>query len=1602
MDQFKSTLPRAPRLFMVALALWLSTLIAAVSISSAQEPVFRREIDTIPVISNGIPAFRPFAGGLNSSIPIFPDIDNDGDFDLLVGEQDGNISFYRNDGDPANPAFTFVTDSLVSIPGLLVAPGFADIDNDGDIDLLVGEENGNINFYRNDGAATAPAFTLITETFGSINVGRYCFPTLVDIDNDGDVDLFVGEGNGNINFYRNDGTAANPAFTLVTDNLVSINVIGLSAPSFADIDNDGDRDLFVGGVAGNVHFYLNTGTAANPAFTLVDQTFASVGVGEFGVAAPTFTDIDKDGDVDLFAGEADGNINFYRNDGSATNAAFTYVTANFAFNFFDVGVISFPSFPDIDNDGDFDLFVGEAVGNINFYRNDGTATKPAFTLVTETFASIDVGLTNLPTFADIDNDGDLDLFVGENEGNINFYRNDGSATNPDFTLVTETFASIDVGFISLPTFADIDADGDLDLFVGAAFGNLFFYRNDGTAANPAFTPVPGNFVIVNGALITPTFADIDNDGDLDLLVGEEDGNINFYRNTGTAANHAFTLVTENFASIDIGLVSRPSVVDIDKDGDLDLFVGDGDGGINFYRNVANRPPVVANPIPNQTLTLGRPPFTRELNTVFTDAEGDALTYTATSSAANIATASIAGSTLTVAPLTGGSATITVTAADGKGGTVSTTFSVAVNRPPVLMNAISNQTLTLGGSAFTRDLNAPPAVFSDPDGEALAYTVRSSDSTKARASLAGSTLTITPLAPGSATITVTANDGRGGTAQTTFIVSVNRLPILANAISNQTVTVGGASFTRDLNASPAVFTDPDGDILAYMASSSATTIATASISGSTLTVAAVAGGSATITVTANDGKGETVSTTFTVTVNRPPVVASPIGNQIITLGPAATFMRDLRTVFTDPDGEALNFTASSSAPNIATATISVNTLTVAAVAAGNATTIAITANDGRGGVASTQFIVKVNRAPVVANPIPNQRLTFGAVSFMRDLNAAPMVFRDLDNDTLRYTAASSALNIATATISGTTLTVASVGLGNATIKVRADDRQGGMDSTTFMVTVVRNEPPIILTTPPLPQPSGQPITIQATITDETPNPTATLRYRRGGDIAFSSTPMSATGSAYQGIIPGSIVTSRGVEAVIVAKDSDNDTTRRPAQGVFSIAVLTTSETKPSPQPAGSAETAYRLVSVPIHLDNPGAANVLEDDLGPYNPEVWRLFGLAANQPLSNKSPYAEFPNAGTFVSGKSLFLIVRDAGKVIDAGPGQSVKTDQEFRIPLQVGHNFVAAPFNFNIPVSKLRLKSGGTVVLRTYNGSGYPPVTEMQPWEGYYLPNNSTTVDTLFVNSNLSSSSVVSKKDESLWRLQILASCDQARDTENFAGVAATSEDGWDDNDLVEPPPIGEYVSVYFPHEEWLKPLTRYSDDMRAASNPNQKWSFVVENNISNQLVALRFDRLQEIDPALAVFLVDEALNYKQNLRENPAYQYQPRSRENTKTFTLIVGRQEFVDNQTTSAQGVPENFVLEQNFPNPFNGLTSSPRSPETAIRFGLPQSSVVTIKIFDLAGHEVATLLERAELPAGRHQRVWDGRDAQGRAVTSGIYFYRLSAGSFAKTMKLMLMR
>ena len=172
--------------------------------------------------------------------------------------------------------------------GSYSAPSFVDVDGDGDMDAFIGEWDGTINYYENTGAPLAPIFTAQTagdNPFNTVDVGDFSTPSFVDVDADGDMDAFIGEEDGNINYYKNTGTPLAPAFTEQTAGDNPFNgVYGgwYSTPSFVDGDGDGDMDAFIGEYSGDLKYYENTGTPLAPIFTEqtgVDNPFDAVNVG---------------------------------------------------------------------------------------------------------------------------------------------------------------------------------------------------------------------------------------------------------------------------------------------------------------------------------------------------------------------------------------------------------------------------------------------------------------------------------------------------------------------------------------------------------------------------------------------------------------------------------------------------------------------------------------------------------------------------------------------------------------------------------------------------------------------------------------------------------------------------------------------------------------------------------------------------------------------------------------------------------------------------------------------------------------------------------------------------------------------------------------------------------------------------------------------------------------------------------------------------------------------------------------------------------------------------------------------------------------------------
>ncbi len=219
----------------------------------------------------------------------------------------------------------------------------------------------------------------------------------------------------------------------------------------------------------------------------------------------SMVDIDNDRDLDIFIGSWDGYLSFYRNISKDKKFKFRLensgVSLKTSFQKISAGIASVPFWVDIDNDMDYDLFLGNLDGTITYYKNNGTLTEPDLQLINKgdnkknSYFQIDVGYNSVPFFVDIDSDGDYDLFIGERDGYINFFENKGNKKNAFFRSVNfaenikSSFNNIDVGECSYPAFYDIDNDNDYDLFVGNWEGLLFFYRNDGTGFELFFNEI---------------------------------------------------------------------------------------------------------------------------------------------------------------------------------------------------------------------------------------------------------------------------------------------------------------------------------------------------------------------------------------------------------------------------------------------------------------------------------------------------------------------------------------------------------------------------------------------------------------------------------------------------------------------------------------------------------------------------------------------------------------------------------------------------------------------------------------------------------------------------------------------------------------------------------------------------------------------------------------------------------------------------------------------------------------------------------------------------------------------------------------------------------
>ena len=592
---------------------------------------------------------HPFLGGLNLPRPQLADADGDGDLDLFVQEASDQVMYFENAAERpmtgagrGTPEYRWVTDAFGDL-SVGEWYRFADVDLDGDLDLLAEEPFSRIRFYRNDGGSGSASYVLAADTLRDVDgeamfSDRQNIPNAADIDCDGRLDLLIGRLTGTITRYEAEGADEDgvPRFRHVTDSFEGIEIVGAlqgsrhgaNTMALGDVDQDGDYDLFWGDFFEAGLLYIeNTGTCARPVLRGAPRPFPlRAPVATSGYNAPALGDADGDGDVDLVMGVLGGafnpnrttvdNLHLFEQD---DEGGFTAATSRLL-PALDVGSESLPALSDLDGDGDLDLLVANKIeptstrtGALYAFENTGSREAPAFA-ARGAAPGLPDAYHYAPAFGDLDGDGDEDLLLGQWRDRVAYYRNDGPGPGllPRWTLADSAAAVLTRGRNTTPALGDLDRDGDLDLLVGEASGVLNYYRNEGGPTTPRFQLVTDRFLEIDvGRRSVPALVDFDGDGDLDLAVGTEASGLRLFLNEGAAdatalpaavgapgrsraarpvgaAADPLFVETAPFGP-DVPAFATPAFADIDGDGDLDLVLGGAGGGLVVYRRAGAVP-----------------------------------------------------------------------------------------------------------------------------------------------------------------------------------------------------------------------------------------------------------------------------------------------------------------------------------------------------------------------------------------------------------------------------------------------------------------------------------------------------------------------------------------------------------------------------------------------------------------------------------------------------------------------------------------------------------------------------------------------------------------------------------------------------------------------------------------------------------------------------------------------------------------------------------------------------------------------------------------------------------------------------------------------------
>ncbi len=422
-----------------------------------------------------------------------------------------------------------------------------------------------------------------------------------------------------------------------------------------------------------------------------------------------------------------------------------------------------------------------------------------------------------------------------------------------------------------------------------------------------------------------------------------------------------------------------------------------------------------------------------------------------------------------------------------------------------------------------------------------------------------------------------------------------------------------------------------------------------------------------------------------------------------------------------------------------------------------------------------------------------------------------------------------------------------------------------------------------------------------------------------------------------------------------------------------------------------DPGWHLFSLPLIT----AANSTDELLGPFSNQPFYVYDY------ESANGYAIAPE---LEQGHGYWLATMDMMNLQIEGLADT----SSYSASLDLGWNLIGNPYSYDKPLAALRIELNGDIVdfttavgngwvsnsLYGYGAGNYVQENNLSPWGGYWL---SALVNNLILHLNFweDETTVIAssaERSEEEWYLSISAQQNENADLITQIGVHSDASAGFDAYfDYPEPPqaPTSSQISTYFVHSNWNEVIgSRYNRDIRSPiyMDESEVWQLTIQSEPGEVALGWAYDT-EELPEHIQLILTDINHGITINMIEQEDYLFNNASGESVFLITVL--------RSLVGVEGVliPGEYALSQNFPNPFN--------PTTTISYALPEIADVKLTIYDIMGREVVSILN-GQQPIGYHKVLWNGTNAAGTSVNTGVYFCRLKAGDYSKTIKMIFLK